>query len=94
MNSATATVTTELLRKSFASLGLPEVIISDSAATFTTEEMGEFMKENGIKHIRSPLYHPASRGGDSHSKVGGLIMLRSERAVVNSFTMRMRMRTT
>ena len=61
-NSATATVTTELLRKSFASLGLPEVIISDSAATFTGEEMGEFMKENGIRHIRSPPYHPASNG--------------------------------
>ena len=61
-NSATATVTTELLRKSFASLGLPEVIISDNAATFTSEEMGVFMKKNGIKHIRSPPYHPASNG--------------------------------
>ena len=60
--SSTAAVTIELMRKSFASLGLPEVVVSDNAATFTSEEFALFLKRNGIRHVRSPPYHPASNG--------------------------------
>ena len=38
MNSATSAVTIELMRKTFSSLGLPETIVSDNAAIFTSEE--------------------------------------------------------
>ena len=61
-SSITTTATVELLRKSFATLGLPEVLVSDNAANFTSEEFGIFMKKNGIKHVRTPPYHPASNG--------------------------------
>ena len=50
------------MRKSFASLGLPDVVVSDNAATFTSEEFALFLKWNGIRHVRSPPYHPASNG--------------------------------
>ena len=61
-SSSTSATTIELLRKSFSYLGLPEVIVSDNAATFTSDEFSEFVKRNGIRHIRSPPYHPASNG--------------------------------
>ena len=50
------------MRRTFASVGLPETVVSDNAATFTSEEFGEFMRRNGIRHVRSPPYHPASNG--------------------------------
>ena len=60
--SSTSTITIELLRKSFASLGLPEVVVSDNGTTFTSQEFADFMKNNGIRHVRSPPYHPSSNG--------------------------------
>ena len=61
-NSATSAVTIELMRKTFSSLGLPETIVLDNAAIFTSEEFAEFLKRNGIRHVRAPPYHPASNG--------------------------------
>ena len=58
-NSATSTATIELLRKSFATLGLPEVVVSDNATAFTSSEFVEFLKRNGIRHVRTPPYHPS-----------------------------------
>ena len=59
-STSSSAATIELLRKSFAVLGLPEVFVSDNATTFTGEEFAEFLKKNGIRHIRSPPYHHAS----------------------------------
>ena len=61
-NTATSTSTIELLRRSFASLGIPEVLVSDNVTVFTSEEFGDFLKRNGVHHIRTPPYHPASSG--------------------------------
>ena len=46
----------------FATHGLPEVIISDNAAVFTSAEFVEFLKGNGIRHMRAAPYSPASNG--------------------------------
>ena len=61
-DSSTSTATIELLRKTFACLGLPDVVVSDNATTFTSNEFGEFLKQNGVRHVRTPPYHPASNG--------------------------------
>ena len=61
-STSTTTATIELMRRTFASVGLPETVVSDNASTFTSEEFGEFLRRNGIRHVRSPPYHPASNG--------------------------------
>lgn len=40
--------------------GLPDTIVMDNAAVFTSSKMKEFFSHNGIKHIMSASYHPAS----------------------------------
>ena len=50
----------ELMRKSFATLRLPDTIISDNATNFTSEEFAEFVKKNSIEHVKTAPYHPAS----------------------------------
>ena len=43
-NLTTCTAMIELLRKSFAALGLPEVIVSDNATTFTSNVFAEYLE--------------------------------------------------
>ena len=50
------------MRKSFSTLGLPEVIVLDNATNFTSEEFATFMRKNGIRHVKSPPYHSSSNG--------------------------------
>ena len=54
--------TIEALRKIFATHGLPDVCVSDNAASFLSEEFQTFISKNGIHHITSAPYHPASNG--------------------------------
>ena len=53
-SSATSAAIIELLRRSFASLGLPEVVVSDNATTFTSSEFSEFLAKNGVRHVTTP----------------------------------------
>ena len=62
VNSATSRITVDKLRTMFATHGLPETLVSDNGAVFTSEEFREFVQKNGIKHIRIAPYHPASNG--------------------------------
>ena len=62
VNSATSTVTIEKLRAMFATHGLPETLVSDNGSVFVSAEFQEFLWRNGIKHIRTAPYHPASNG--------------------------------
>ena len=61
-HTSTSAATIHLLRRSFASLGLPEVIVSDNATAFTSSEFKDFLNRNGIRHILTPPYHPSSNG--------------------------------
>ena len=62
VNSANTTTTVEKLRRIFAAHGLPSTVVSDNGSVFTSEEFYIFMNRNGIHHIRTTPYHPASNG--------------------------------
>ena len=52
----------EVLRSLFARFGLPETIVTDNGTGFVSQEFEEFLGKNGVKHINSAPYHPASNG--------------------------------
>ena len=56
----TSQTTIDTFRSIFATHGLPELLVSDNGPSFTSAEFQEFMKWNGIRHITSVPYHPAS----------------------------------
>lgn len=56
-SSSTAAVTIEKLQRTFATLGLPEMVVSDNGSAFTSHEFAEFMRVNGISHVRTSPYH-------------------------------------
>lgn len=62
MQTSTSAATIEKLRATFSTHGLPEIIVSDNGSNFTSEEFETFLKLNGIKHIKTAPYHPASNG--------------------------------
>ena len=62
VNSATTATTIQKLRAMFATHGLPQTVVSDNGSVFTSSDFEEFMQMNGIRHIRTAPYHPASNG--------------------------------
>ena len=60
--SATSSVVIEELRTTFARFGLPEVIVTDNATCFKSDEFRSLLEQNGIKHLTSAPYHPSSNG--------------------------------
>ena len=56
--TTTAAVTIQKLQQTFATLGLPEILVSDNGAAFTSWEFQEFIKQNGITHLKTAPYHP------------------------------------
>ena len=62
MSSATTNTTIERLRTIFATHGLPRVLVTDNGAQFTSSEFRAFTRGNGIKHVYSSPYHPATNG--------------------------------
>ena len=62
MSSTTASKTIAKLRDTFARFGLPEQLVSDNGPQFVSEELESFLRRNGVKHIHTSSYHPASNG--------------------------------
>jgi len=46
----------------FATHGLPRTVVSDNGSVLISSEFENFQQKNGIRHIRTALYHPASNG--------------------------------
>ena len=59
LSSTTSGGIIENLRMIFARL---ETLVSDNAPYFSSREFEEFLRRNGIKHVTSAPYHPASNG--------------------------------
>ena len=62
MPTTTTTKTITVLRRIFSTHGIPEQLVTDNGPQFTSAEFAEFTKLNGIKHIQSSPYHPATNG--------------------------------
>ena len=61
-NASTTAVTIEKIQFTFSSLGLPEILVTDNGPSFSSSEFTDFVKANGIQHIKTVLYHPAYNG--------------------------------
>ena len=61
-DTATSTGTIQKLQHMFATHGIPDTIVSDNGSVFTSKEFQQFMQLNGIKHVTTTPYHPASNG--------------------------------
>ena len=62
VEKATSEKTIEILRKIFATHGLPRRIVTDNTTVFTSCEMKEFFKRNAIGSVTSAPYHPSTNG--------------------------------
>ena len=58
--SATSFAVIEELGVLFAKFGLPHTIVTNNGTCFISAEFAAYLKKNGIKHITSVLYHPAT----------------------------------
>ena len=62
MNKITTADTILELRDVFSTMGLPDTIVTDNGPTWTSEYFRNFLVCNGVEHILSAPYHPASNG--------------------------------
>ena len=62
MTTTTAIKTVRVVRQLFAHYGLPLQVVTDNGPQFVSEEFKQFLKLNGVKHITSSPYHPATNG--------------------------------
>ena len=62
MTYTSSSKTIAALREMFARNGIPRELVSDNGPQFVSHEFQLFTHNNGIRHIRSSPYHPASNG--------------------------------
>ncbi|XP_049876804.1 uncharacterized protein K02A2.6-like isoform X1 [Pectinophora gossypiella] len=62
VNSTSAVSTIDKLSEVSARWGLPRQIVSDNGPPFTSKEFTSFLTRQGIEHLFSAPYHPASNG--------------------------------
>ena len=74
VNSATSSVTIDKMRSTFASHGLPEIVVSDNGSNFVSSEFKSFLQKKASSTLRQQLttqvqmawlserYRPLSKG--------------------------------
>ena len=58
VHNADSKSTIAVLRSQFAHFGLPDQIVTDNGTPFVSDEFSEFLRDNGIRHLRSSPHHP------------------------------------
>ena len=62
MSKITSSDTIFQLKAIFATHGLPDMIVTDNGPSFTSGEFTNFLSHNGVQHVRTTPFHPASNG--------------------------------
>ena len=62
LSSITSEATICNLKASFSTHGLPDVLVTDNGPSFKSESFRQFVSMNGIQHLTSAPYRPASNG--------------------------------
>lgn len=62
MKQITSQETIIELRQLFSRFGVPDILVSDNGTQFTSSIFSDFCNRFGVKHVRSPPYHPQSNG--------------------------------
>ena len=62
VNKATSQSTIVKMRSTFATHGLPEMLVTDNGTAFTSTEFETFLQKNGICHEKTAPYHPVTNG--------------------------------
>ncbi|KAF0727277.1 Integrase catalytic domain-containing protein [Aphis craccivora] len=62
MNNITTESTIKILREYFSLWGLPAKLVTDNGPSLVSEVMEEFLARNGVFHVKTPPYNPASNG--------------------------------
>uniref|UniRef100_A0A224YY41 RNA-directed DNA polymerase n=1 Tax=Rhipicephalus zambeziensis TaxID=60191 RepID=A0A224YY41_9ACAR len=62
VSSMTSSTVIRCLRRLFATHGLPDIIVSDNAAQFVSDEFRQFLAGGLIQQVTSAPFHPATNG--------------------------------
>ena len=62
MQSTTSEATITVMRDLFSKYGIPMQVVSDNGPQFCSAEFENFLKKNGVKHVRVAPYHAVSNG--------------------------------
>ena len=57
-----ATLSATIQRLLFAQFGLLDTIVTDNGSCFVSNKFQAYLTENGVRHLTSAPYHPASNG--------------------------------
>lgn len=61
-NTTSSSAVIDNLRRHMARLGVMSTLVSDNGTCFTSDEFQQFLKNNGVRHLLTAPYHPASNG--------------------------------
>ena len=62
ITTAASAIMTDQFRSIFVTHGLPEMLVTDNGSVFTSDTFKDIPRCNGIRHVTSAAYHPASNG--------------------------------
>lgn len=62
LTSTTSGILIEALKEIFSYFGIFKCLVTDNGPQFVSQEFSNFLESKGIKHIKTPTYHPSSNG--------------------------------